>query len=536
MVSHEANEAITDWAGAWFDPAGFENGDECIHVYGAPQGAAGAYYNQVIGTGHYYTQDEFSNEDYALGRGDITTTGGTQVFGCVQQDELPTASFSGPSTVGTTTNATYDASASSDPDNLSAPLSYSWSWGDGTPNGPGANPTHSYCSAGIYNVTLTVTDVDAWSNSVMHPVTVTQGSPMINAVSPSSGLWTGGTTVTITGCAFTGVTGVMFGSTAARTTAFVSDKQVTAISPSHAQGAVDITLTTAVGASAVTAADQYTFTLFISPAVSGGGVLNFGPGAGSSGAASDDVFVVGKDRGLWHNHWNGSTFSGWVPGGGIITADPAALTLSATNTKVFVRGTDNGLWLSTWNGASFSSWTPLGGILTSGPTADFLAGSAHIDVFARGTDNALWQRWSNDGGTTWGNWQPLGGGLLSDPGAVASSATGVDVVVRGTDSAVWIRAWNASTGWSSWATLGGVATSAPDVASCSSGHLDVFVRGSDNGLWQLGFNGTSWTGWVSLGGSWTSSPSAVCQPGTDIIDLFVRGTDKALWTESVPGT
>ena len=53
LISHEANESITDFTGAWFDSAGYENGDECAYIYGTPLGTAGAYYNQVIGSGRY---------------------------------------------------------------------------------------------------------------------------------------------------------------------------------------------------------------------------------------------------------------------------------------------------------------------------------------------------------------------------------------------------------------------------------------------------------------------------------------------------
>ena len=60
----ELTEAITDWAGAWFDAAGFENGDECGFVYGPPQGAPGAFFNQVINGHDYLTQEEFSNASF----------------------------------------------------------------------------------------------------------------------------------------------------------------------------------------------------------------------------------------------------------------------------------------------------------------------------------------------------------------------------------------------------------------------------------------------------------------------------------------
>jgi hypothetical protein len=98
LVSHEANEAITDTFGAWFDGAGFENGDECSYVYGTPlgstgvplgPGATGTAYNQTINGAHYYMQDEFSNSDYFADRGDeVSPADPEHVAGCLQR---PTA-------------------------------------------------------------------------------------------------------------------------------------------------------------------------------------------------------------------------------------------------------------------------------------------------------------------------------------------------------------------------------------------------------------------------------------------------------------
>jgi hypothetical protein len=70
--SHELNEAITDPFGdGWVDAAGNEIGDECSQNYGVALGSTNAaapsttMYNQMIGTGKYYIQTEFSNSDYA---------------------------------------------------------------------------------------------------------------------------------------------------------------------------------------------------------------------------------------------------------------------------------------------------------------------------------------------------------------------------------------------------------------------------------------------------------------------------------------
>jgi hypothetical protein len=74
-TSHEISEAITDpdTSTGWYDSSGYEIGDECAYIYGATQGSAGQLYNQVINGLHFLTQEEFSNNDFAV-------TGG----GCVQ--------------------------------------------------------------------------------------------------------------------------------------------------------------------------------------------------------------------------------------------------------------------------------------------------------------------------------------------------------------------------------------------------------------------------------------------------------------------
>jgi len=64
VASHEHNEAITDPLGtAWFDQRGYENGDKCAWNFGtALGGTSGHQYNQAIGSGRYYLQQEWSNQ------------------------------------------------------------------------------------------------------------------------------------------------------------------------------------------------------------------------------------------------------------------------------------------------------------------------------------------------------------------------------------------------------------------------------------------------------------------------------------------
>lgn len=83
--------------------------------------------------------------------------------------------------------------------------------------------------------------------------------PTVTSVSPSAGPVSGGSSVTITGTAFTGATAVTFGATAATSFSVNSDTSITATSPAHAPGTVHVTVTTAGGTSATGTADQFTF-------------------------------------------------------------------------------------------------------------------------------------------------------------------------------------------------------------------------------------------------------------------------------------
>jgi hypothetical protein len=63
VVSHEHNEAITDEQGnAWYDLAGYENGDKCAWDFGSAIGSTSyGLYNQLISGDPYYLQREYSN-------------------------------------------------------------------------------------------------------------------------------------------------------------------------------------------------------------------------------------------------------------------------------------------------------------------------------------------------------------------------------------------------------------------------------------------------------------------------------------------
>ena len=83
--------------------------------------------------------------------------------------------------------------------------------------------------------------------------------PAVAGISPTHGPEAGGTTVTITGTAFTGATAVSFGGSPATSFTVNSDTSITAIAPAHDDGTVNVTVTTAGGTSATSSADQYTY-------------------------------------------------------------------------------------------------------------------------------------------------------------------------------------------------------------------------------------------------------------------------------------
>jgi hypothetical protein len=85
-------------------------------------------------------------------------------------------------------------------------------------------------------------------------------APSVASVSPNTGLTTGGTSVTITGTNLSGATAVSFGGTAATAFTVNSATSISATSPAHAVGIVDVTVTTSGGTSSTSASDQFTYT------------------------------------------------------------------------------------------------------------------------------------------------------------------------------------------------------------------------------------------------------------------------------------
>jgi hypothetical protein len=147
--------------------------------------------------------------------------------------------------------------------------------------------------AGTGTVDVTVTTASGTSTvSTADQFTYTSpAAPTISSISPNSGPTAGGTRVVITGSGLTGATAVRFGANAASSFIFVSDSQITAISPAGT-GTVNVTVTTANGTSPVSAADQFTYTSPAAPTISSISP-NSGPTVGGTTVIITDTGFTG---------------------------------------------------------------------------------------------------------------------------------------------------------------------------------------------------------------------------------------------------
>ncbi|MCC7509415.1 MAG: IPT/TIG domain-containing protein [Planctomycetes bacterium] len=111
-------------------------------------------------------------------------------------------------------------------------------------------PAHA---VGVVDLAL----VSAFTTVTATGVFTYNSPPLLNNVAPSSGPATGGTSVTLTGSAFTGTTSVTFGGVAATFTVN-SDTSISATTPAHAVGAVSVIVTNPLGSNAANTAFTYT--------------------------------------------------------------------------------------------------------------------------------------------------------------------------------------------------------------------------------------------------------------------------------------
>ena len=145
----EPGQAISFDGSASADP----NGDPLTYSWDFGDNATGSGVTptHVYAAAGNYTVTLIVN-DTALDSNPVTTTAEIAV---APTNRAPLADPGGPYSGDTGAEIRFDGSASSDPDGDA--LMYSWDFGDRT-TGTGATPTHSYAAAGVYEVSLIVSD------------------------------------------------------------------------------------------------------------------------------------------------------------------------------------------------------------------------------------------------------------------------------------------------------------------------------------------------------------------------------------------
>ena len=244
----------------------------------------------------------------------VTTPGGTATassqYTYVAPPPLPVVSSISP-TSGSTAGGTTVTITGSNLANASA-VNFGSSAATITADSAGSITVTS--PSGVGSVTVSVTTPGGTGQaSGQFTYIVPAGFPVVTSVSPNSGPFSGGTTVTIAGTNLSYATGVSFGSQPAFFYG-VSATAITAVAPAGS-GGVDVTVTTPAGTSTANpSADEFTYTPpapVISSVVPGTGPAAGGTsvvltGSGLSGASAVDF--------------------GAVPGS-IITNSPTAITV-----------------------------------------------------------------------------------------------------------------------------------------------------------------------------------------------------------------
>lgn len=166
-------------------------------------------------------------------------------------------------TVAAGGNASFSATASD-------ATSYQWQVDTGSGF---ANITNGGVYSGATTTSLTITGALASMNSYQYRLVATGstspeattntarltvvGAPSISGISPSLGVVTGGTSVTLSGTNLSGATAVTFGGAPASSFTVVTDTTITAVTPVHTAGAADVVVTTNGGSATLVGGYTY---------------------------------------------------------------------------------------------------------------------------------------------------------------------------------------------------------------------------------------------------------------------------------------
>lgn len=299
-------------------------------------------------------------------------------------------------------------------------------------------------------------------------------APIVTSISPTSGPVAGGTTVTINGTSFVNGATVTFGTAAATTATFESDRRLTAITPATPAGSVSVTVTNP-GGKASTLANAFTFTGTTNNATISESILqNPADTTDTSGAATISVPVVAHVQVpmLTNGAGQGANVRGQVGFATTVSATPASADF-------------------TWTDATYLG--DVDGSATGDLLRDSYSGSVSLAA-PSGAQEVLYYvaaRFSVDNGQTW---------TIADRDGSANGVTTAQL------SRVTVRAASID-----WCKLGGEAIQAPPALSLRGTAMGPTIYGQ-----------VFKTGVTSMTGAGTGIKGA--------IGYGQAGTDPATWT------
>jgi hypothetical protein len=374
-------------------------------------------------------------------------------------------------------------------------------------------PQQALVSGTTYTVALTVNAVPyTWSFKVGGFV------PSVT-VAPNTGPTAGGTTVTVTGTGFTnGTTSVRFGATAAASYSVVNDTTITAASPAHAAGTVDVTVTNATGTSGTSGLDQFTFGACASvtasaapasPAASGSQISITGAAAGCSSPLYE-FWMMAQGSSTWQlvQGYSSSASFRWNSTGALAGTETFSVWARDAN-SAGLNGGSMGSY-DTFAGIPFTVTTSVAGACTaitatSTPVTSAASGTqVSIAGAASGCPNARYEFWMKAAGTS--TWQLLGGYTTS--ATYTWNSTGA---LGGTETfGVWARDATSTATYDTYASLpftittgactSVTATASPTTAThgtgaqvtitgvgagCTTPRYEFWMKAAGSSTWQL---------------------------------------------------
>jgi hypothetical protein len=126
------------------------------------------------------------------------------------------------------------------------------------------------------------------------------------SVSPNVGTNAGGTAVTISGSGFTNTTSVTFGGNAASSVVVVNDSTITAVTPSNANGAVNVVVSRSCDSTSGTGTNSFTFETIVNGSANLTGVNATFAANGPTGAGTASTALTGVNATFAANSPSGS--------------------------------------------------------------------------------------------------------------------------------------------------------------------------------------------------------------------------------------